>query len=178
MPARTSPACGRRAARFPPSVEPRLRHTLVRRLSYTPEQLFALVGDVERYPEFVPWITGLRTWNRRDMGEGLTLLDAEAHVRFAVVRERFATRVRLDGAAKAIDVTLISGPFRHLRNRWRFLAKPTHTELVFEIDFEFGSRLLHGLLAANFERAVAKLVACFETRADELYGDSPRRALP
>jgi coenzyme Q-binding protein COQ10 len=157
-----------------------LRHTLVRRFAYTPEQLFALVGDVERYPEFVPWITGLRAWNRKETGEGVTTLDAEAKVRFHIVRERFVTRVRLDAHAMAIDVSLISGPFRRLRNRWRFQprlidGRAVGCELVFEIDFEFGSRLLHGLMAANLDRAVARLVGCFERRAEALYGPA---ALP
>jgi coenzyme Q-binding protein COQ10 len=147
-----------------------LRHTLVRRLPYAAEQLFALVGDVERYPEFVPWVSGLRTWNRRQPGEGVTTLDAEATVRFAIIQERFATRVRLDRAALQIDVDLISGPFRRLKNRWRFRPEGEGTDLSFEIDFEFGSRLLEKLLAMNFERAVNALVACFERRARDLYG--------
>lgn len=160
-----------------------MRHVLTRRLAYAPEQLFALVGDVERYPEFVPWITSLRAWNRGQPTEGVTTLDAEARVRFHIIRERFATRVRLDAGAMAIDVSLLSGPFRRLTNRWRFrpsadVGPPGGCELVFEIDFEFGSRLLHGLLSANFERAVARLVGCFERRADVLYGHTPPPALP
>jgi coenzyme Q-binding protein COQ10 len=149
-----------------------LRHVLTRRLPYTPRQLFALVGDVERYPEFVPWVSALRTWNRKAPDPAVTTLDAEAQVRFAIIRERFATRVRLDEAAQVIDVTLISGPFRHLRNRWRFEAalEGAGSVLTFEIEFEFASRLLQGLLSANFERAVARLVRCFETRAAALYG--------
>jgi len=160
-----------------------LRHVLARRLAYTPEQLFAMVGDVERYPEFVPWITALRVWNRRQAADDTTTLDAEARVRFRIIRERFATRVHLDAKALAIDVSLLSGPFRHLKNRWRFHPSPVGPaeegcELVFEIDFELGSRLLHGVLAANFDRAVAKLVACFERRADALYGPARSETLP
>jgi coenzyme Q-binding protein COQ10 len=147
-----------------------LRHVVVRNLAYRPDQLFALVGDVERYPEFVPWVSGLRTWNRRDRAEGVTTLDAEAQVAFSVVKERFATRVRLDPGALAIDVSLISGPFRRLENRWRFKPLFEGVELVFEIDFEFGSRLLQRLLAANFQKAVTRLVGCFEQRAEDLYG--------
>jgi coenzyme Q-binding protein COQ10 len=147
-----------------------LRHSLTRILPYTPAQLFLLVGDVDRYPEFVPWVTRLRSWNRRPSGEGVTLLDAEADVGFAIVRERFATRVRLDEPALTIDVDLISGPFRRLKNRWRFAAHPEGCELTFEIDFEFKSRLLQALLAANFHRAVERLVGCFEDRAKALYG--------
>ncbi len=129
------------------------------------------MGDVDRYPEFVPWVTRLRSWNRRAGGEGgVTLLDAEADVGFSIVHERFATRVRLDEPALAIDVDLISGPFRRLKNRWRFAPHPKGCELSFEIDFEFKSRLLQVLLAANFQHAVERLVRCFEDRAKALYG--------
>ena len=147
-----------------------MRHSLTHILPYEPRQLFDLVGDVERYPEFVPWVTRMRTWNRRADGEGVTLLDAEAQVGFSVIHERFATRVRLDEPALAIDAELISGPFRRLANRWRFKDHPKGTELTFEIDFEFKSRLLQGLLATNFHRAVNRLVGCFEDRAKALYG--------
>ena len=147
-----------------------MRHSLTHVLPYQPAQLFALVGDVERYPEFVPWVTRLRAWNRRPDGEGVILLDAEAEVGFSIVHERFATRVRLDEPALAIDVALISGPFRRLENRWRFKPHPSGAELSFEIDFEFKSRLLEALLAANLHRAVDRLVGCFEARAKQLYG--------
>ncbi len=147
-----------------------MRHSLTRVLPYAPGQLFALVGDVERYPEFVRWVSALRTWNRREDGEGIVLLDAEAEVHFSIVRERFSTRVRLDEPSLAIYVDLLSGPFRKLENRWRFKPHPTGAELLFEIDFEFGSRLLERLLTANFQRAVTRLVACFERRAKALYG--------
>jgi coenzyme Q-binding protein COQ10 len=147
-----------------------LRHSLTRFLPYQPRQLFDLVGDVERYPEFVPWITRLRAWNRRPDGEGITRLDAEADVGFSIIHERFATRVRLDEPGLVIDVELISGPFRHLTNRWSFKEQPSGTELSFEIDFAFKSRLLERLLAANFHRAVNRLVRCFEDRAKALYG--------
>lgn len=139
-------------------------------LPYTPDQLFALVGDVERYPDFVPWITSMRTWNARDLGDGSSTLDAEAGVGFSFLRERFATRVRRDAAAPRIDVSLLSGPFRKLTNSWAFFADDAGTRIEFDIDFQFKSRLLEGLLAANFHHAVDKLMACFEARARDLYG--------
>jgi coenzyme Q-binding protein COQ10 len=151
-----------------------LRHSLTRVLPYTPRQLFDLVGDVERYPEFVPWVTRLTTRNRRHDGEGVTLADATAEVGFSIIHERFTTRVRLDEPALAIDVDLINGPFRTLKNRWRFKPHPKGAELTFDIDFEFKSRLLAGLLAANLHRAVNRLVGCFEARAAELYGPGPK----
>lgn len=139
-------------------------------LPYTPEQLFALVGDVERYPDFVPWITSMRTWNARDLGEGASTLDAEAGVGFSFLKERFATRVRRDATAPRIDVSLLSGPFRKLTNSWAFFEDAAGTRIEFDIDFQFKSRLLEGLLAANFHHAVDKLMACFEARARALYG--------
>ncbi len=146
-----------------------MRHSLTRILPYQPGQLFDLVGDVERYPEFVPWVQRLTARNRRDAADGVIVLDAEAEVGFSIIHERFATRVRLDEPALAIDVDLISGPFRRLRNRWRFAAHPAGAELRFEIDFEFKSRLLDALLAANFQRATERLVGCFEARARQHY---------
>lgn len=147
-----------------------MRHSLTRILPYTPAQLFALVGDVERYPEFIRWVISLRAWNRRTGAEGVTTMDAEAQVKFSIVRERFATRVRLDEPFKAIDVELLSGPFRKLETRWRFRPHVNGCELTFEIDFEFGSRFLGGLLAANFDRAVARIIDAFDRRAKALYG--------
>jgi coenzyme Q-binding protein COQ10 len=147
-----------------------LRHQLTRRLPYEPRQLYELVADVETYPQFVPWVLRLSTRNRRADGEGITRLDADAEVGFSIVHERFSTAVRLDAPALAIDVDLISGPFRTLKNRWRFKDHARGTELSFDIDFEFKSRLLQTLLRANFHHAVNRLVGCFEDRARVLYG--------
>lgn len=150
-----------------------MRHHVTRVLPYTPEQLFELVGDVETYPDFVPWISSMRTWNARTLEDGVDTLDAEAGVGFSFLRERFATRVRRDAANRQVDVGLLSGPFRKLANRWVFHADPGGTRVEFDIDFEFKSRLLEGLLKANFHHAVDRLMACFEARAEALYGGRP-----
>mgnify|MGYP001627509733 CR=1 FL=1 len=150
-----------------------MRHHVSKTLAYSPEQLFKLVGNVDAYPDFVPWILGMRTWNARTAGEGVTLVDAEAKVGFSFLKERFTTRVRRDANTHTIEVALIAGPFRHLNNRWRFLPDPQGTRVEFEIDFEFKSRLLAGLLSSNFGYAVDKLMTCFEARAMALYGASP-----
>jgi coenzyme Q-binding protein COQ10 len=150
-----------------------MRHQVSKVLPFAPEQLFRLVGDVSKYPEFVPWITAMRTWNARPLGAGVTSVDAEASVGFSFLKESFATRVRRDAHNRQIDVALLAGPFRKLENRWRFLdAGHGHTRIEFEIDFVFKSRILEGLLRANFAQAVDKLMACFEARAQELYGRS------
>ena len=154
------------------------RHRVVRLLPFTPDQLFTLVGDVERYPEYVPWITSMRVRNPRTEGEGVTLVDAEAAVGFSFLKERFATRVRRDAEARDILVTLLWGPFRRLVNHWNFEPDPAGCKVVFEIDFEFKSKMLELLLAANFDRAVDKLIGCFEARARELYPEGPATARP
>jgi coenzyme Q-binding protein COQ10 len=154
-----------------------VKHHVSRILPYTPDQLFRLVGDVDAYPQFVPWLTSMRTWNPRHLGEGIEAVDAEAGVGFSFLKEKFATRVRRDAHAQQIDVHLISGPFRKLENRWRFLdAGHGTTRIEFDIDFAFKSRLLESLLRANFSQAVDKLIGCFEARAGTLYG--PAQAAP
>ncbi len=147
------------------------RHHVERILPYTPQQLFALVGDVRQYPDFVPWIRSMRVWNEANPAEGVSELDAEAGVGFSFLKETFSTRVRRDasGAAPVIHVTLLSGPFRRLHNRWVFIPHPVGSRLKFDIDFEFKSKLLDAMLHANFDRAVTKLIHCFEARAKALY---------
>ena len=126
-----------------------------------------------RYPEFVPWITSMRTWNARGAGEGTDSLDAEAGIGFTFLKERFSTRVRRDAVARQIDVTLLAGPFTRLANRWQFFEAEGGARVEFDIDFQFKSRLLEGLLTANFAHAVDRLMACFEDRARALYGGDP-----
>jgi coenzyme Q-binding protein COQ10 len=146
------------------------RHALTKVLPYAPDQLFRLVGDVDRYPEFVPWLTTMRTWNAHEIEPGVNCVDAEAGVGFSFLRETFATRVIRDANARHVGVNLIRGPFRALRNDWYFRPHPEGTEIDFSIAFEFKSRLLDGFLAANMDRAVDRLIGCFEARAKSLYG--------
>jgi coenzyme Q-binding protein COQ10 len=148
-----------------------LKHHVSKHLPYTPDQLFALVGDVMAYPDFVPWITSMRIWNARSLGEGVETVDAEAGVGFSFLKERFSTRVRRDAANCQIDVTLLSGPFKRLANRWQFFDEGDGvTRVEFDIDFQFKSRILEALLSANFAHAVDRLMSCFEARARALYG--------
>lgn len=147
-------------------------HRVTRILPYRPEELFALVGDVRAYPEFVPWISAMRVSDERDTAPGVTQLDAEAQVGFAMIKERFATSVTRDAGRRLIEVRLIRGPFRHLRNEWNFLDHPAGTEVDFFIDFEFRSKLLDKLLQQHFDRAAFRLMSCFEARAKALYGQA------
>ena len=151
-----------------------MRHELTRELPYTPEQLFALVGDIGTYPQFVPWVTSMRTWNQREIAPGVTSVDAEAQVGFAFLKEKFATRVVRDANARHIRIGLLHGPFKHLTSNWRFEPCAGGSKLTFDIDFAFKSRLLEALLTSNFNTAVNRLIECFEGRAKALYGSSGR----
>jgi coenzyme Q-binding protein COQ10 len=146
------------------------RHALTKVLPYAPDQLFRLVGDVDRYPEFVPWLTTMRTWNAHEIEPGVNCVDAEAGVGFSFLRETFATRVIRDANERHVGVNLIRGPFKALKNDWRFKPHLEGTEIDFSIAFEFKSRLLDGFLAANMDRAIERLIDCFEARAKALYG--------
>ena len=94
-----------------------------------------------------------------------TVLDAEAGVGFSFLKERFSTWVRHDRNAPKVEVGLLRGPFKHLKNRWEFFPHPEGTRLEFMIDFAFKSRMLDLMLSANFDRAVEKLIGCFENEA-------------
>ena len=145
-------------------------HRVTRILPYAPEQLADLVADVRAYPDFVPWVTTMRVWNERFEAEGVTVLDAEAGVGFSFLKEKFSTWVRHDRNAPKVEVGLIRGPFRHLKNRWDFHADPAGTRLEFMIDFAFKSPILNAMLNANFDLAVGKLIASFEDEAARRYG--------
>ena len=140
-------------------------HAEHRRLPYTPEQLFDLVADVERYPEFLPWCLAARV--RQRQGNAIT---ADLLIGFRMVRERFTSRVVLD-RPRRIDVTYSEGPFRYLNNHWVFVAEPDGACLVdFYVDFEFRSRLLQKIIEVLFHEAVKRMVSAFEARARQLYG--------
>ncbi len=145
-------------------------HRVTRVLPYTPEQLASLVADIEAYPRFVPWVTAMRVWNAREEAEGVSLIDGEAQVGFSFLKERFSTWVRHDRTRPMVEVGLIRGPFKHLKNRWEFHPDPKGTRIEFYIDFAFRGRLLDAMLHANFDRAVGALIRCFEDEAARRYG--------
>ncbi len=148
-------------------------HAENRYLPYTPGQMFELVADVERYPDFLPWCVGARI-RRRD---GDVFL-ADLVIGFKMVRERYTSRVSLDRTVGRIDVTYTEGPFHHLDNHWVFLpAGDGGTHVDFFVDFEFRSRLLQRLIGGLFGEAVRLMVHSFERRARTLYG-ADGRALP
>lgn len=142
-----------------------------RRVAFTPEQMFALVADVERYPEFLPLCTGLSVRRRLTTPAGHEQLVAAMSVGYRAISETFTSRVTLDVPANKILVEYMDGPFRHLENRWSFLpAEGGSCEIVFFISYEFASRTLGLLMGTMFDRAFRKFAEAFEQRARQVYG--------
>ena len=130
---------------------------------YSAELMYAVVSDVEKYPQFLPWVVALRVLSRRENG-----LTAEMAVGYGALRERYTSDVRLDPEARTIDVIEIKGPFKCLENHWRFRPTQKGCEVTFSIKFEFSSRLLHGVAGKAFEKVLLKMTDAFEARAAAL----------
>lgn len=146
------------------------KYSSVTQVAHAPAQMFALVADVERYPEFLPMCEALTVRSRRE-GDGITVLTADMTVGYKALRETFTSQVTLRPAENRIDVKYLEGPFRYLENRWDF--EPTAgggTDIRFFIDYEFKSRILGALMGSMFDRAFRMFADAFKRRADEIYG--------
>lgn len=140
-------------------------HAESRILPYSADLMFAIVSDVEKYPEFLPWVTGLKITKRISDD----VLDAEMRVGFAGLSERYTSRVTLDPAAHTVDVVKVAGgPFRTLDTHWRFTPRGDVCHVDFSIVFEFRSPLLNTVAGAAFERVMVKMADAFEARARAL----------
>jgi coenzyme Q-binding protein COQ10 len=131
---------------------------------YAPEQLFDLVADVGKYPQFLPWCVGARVRSQTEQE-----LVADLSVGFGPFRESFTSRVTLD-RPKRIRVKYENGPFRYLNNVWDFIPCDAGTEVDFFVDFEFRSRLLQAAIGVVFNEAVKRMVNAFRKRARDVYG--------
>jgi coenzyme Q-binding protein COQ10 len=145
------------------------RHTETRQLPYQPAQMYALVADVARYPEFLPWCSAARVRSRSDAGDH-HLLEADLVISFKVFREKFVTLVRLWPDQNRIEVDYLDGPFKYLKSEWRFTPTETGCQVEFWVDFEFRNRILQGVIGLVFNEAMQRIVRAFETRAAQLYG--------
>lgn len=143
---------------------------LVRRVPFTARQMFDVVADVERYPQFVPLCESLVVTARQQSGDE-TILTATMRVGYKSVREGFTTRVLLRPAEPSILVEYLDGPFSHLENRWRFVEQPGGSDVDFHIDYVFRSTMLALLVGSVFDTAFRKLTDAFEQRAHVVYGD-------
>ncbi|WP_102958432.1 type II toxin-antitoxin system RatA family toxin [Mangrovicella endophytica] len=146
------------------------KYETTRRVAHAPDQMFALVADIESYPQFVPLCQRLSIRSRQER-EGKTLLVADMTVAYKMVRESFTSQVLLKPAERQIDVAYINGPFKYLDNRWSFEpAGEGACDVRFFIDYEFKSRTLGLLMGSMFDFAFRRFADAFENRADEVYG--------
>jgi len=139
------------------------KHSETRVVPHTPEQMYSLVADIARYPEFLPWCVGARIVQQTEQR-----IVADLLIGFKVFRERFRSTVDLDPVAHTIDVAYVDGPMRYLENHWRFNEHAEGCEVDFRVDFEFRSLLLRKAIEPLFHEAVRRMVAAFEKRAEAL----------
>lgn len=136
---------------------------------FTPRQMFDLVADVERYPEFLPLCEGLRV-RERSREAGREVLRAEMDVGYGALHETFTSRVTLDATPPRVTVEYVDGPFRYLDNRWGFEPAPGGCTVDFYISYELKSLMLQLMVGAVFERAFRRFSEAFEQRAHQVYG--------
>lgn len=142
-----------------------------RQVPHAAQDMFDLVADVERYPQFVPLCRDLKVRQRRAEGQGVEVVVADMTVAYKLVRETFRSQITLDKPKRQILVEYLQGPFSHMQNRWVF--RPTgdqSCEIEFHIDYEFRNRTLGLLMGAVFDAAFRRFAAAFERRADQVYG--------
>jgi coenzyme Q-binding protein COQ10 len=141
-----------------------------RRVRHAAADMFDLVADVERYPEFVPLCQSLRVRRRTQGGEGIETIVADMSVAYKVMRERFTSRVTLDRPNLQILVEYLDGPFSRMENRWDFHPVAEQVcDIEFFIAYEFKSRVLGMLMGTMFEMAFRRFAEAFERRADKVY---------
>lgn len=138
------------------------RHALV---PYTAAQMFALVEDIESYPDFLPWCTATRVLSR-DLDE----VRATIALSKSGVSKEFTTCNR-NQPDKMIEIRLLEGPFKHLQGYWRF--DPLGEEgckISLDMEFEFASKMMSLVLGPVFSQIASSLVEAFEKRAVQVYG--------
>jgi coenzyme Q-binding protein COQ10 len=143
-----------------------------RRVPFTPRQMFDLVADVERYPQFLPLCEALTVTSRQREGE-VEIVTADMTAGYKAIRETFRSRVRLDRVrceVAAVGVPGAMGPFGRLDNSWQFRAAPGGCDVDFSISYELRSTMLQMLVGALFDRAFRRYTEAFEARARQVYG--------
>jgi coenzyme Q-binding protein COQ10 len=146
------------------------KHSETRHLPYTPEQMFDLVADVARYPEFLPWVSAMRVRSDSDIETVADMI-----VGFKGLRETFTSRVTKT-RPEAIDVDYLDGPLKYLRNNWRFRPEGQGCAVDFTVDFAFKNRVFEMLAGQVFGTALRRMIGAFEDRAAKLYGNSSSSA--
>ena len=141
-----------------------MRYEESRVINHTPVNLFNLVSDVNKYPEFLPWCKGARVKNIRD-----NVFDADLIIGFKIYKETYSSRIYLDNVNNKILVEYKDGPFEHLENSWVFNKNNNGCKVEFMVDFKFKSIFLQTIMETLFSEAVRRMVKAFENRANQLY---------
>ena len=142
-----------------------------RRVHHAATDMFALVADVDKYPQFVPLCADMKVKSRVEKGEGVTVMVAEMTVAYKIIRETFTSRATLDNRNLKILVEYLNGPFKRMQNRWTFhKVDGDSCDVEFFIDYEFRSRTFAMLMGAMFDAAFRRFASAFEQRADDVYG--------
>lgn len=145
-------------------------HHETKRLPYSAQQMYDLVADVARYPEFLPWNAAARIRSRRPV-EGGEVMEADLVISFKVFREKFGSRVTLLPGDRRILTEYLDGPFKYMKSTWAFRDLDEQgCEVEFFVDFEFRNAILQGIIGLVFNDAMQRIVRAFERRAAELYG--------
>ncbi len=146
-------------------------HAEKRPLPWTADEMYALVADVGRYPEFLPWTAAARIRSRTPQPDGSEMMEADLVISFKVFRERFGSRVTLWPGERRIVTEYLDGPFKHMRSTWKFIPDEGGGSIVdFFVDFEFRNVILQKVIGVVFDEAMRRVVRAFETRAEALYG--------
>lgn len=139
-------------------------------MPYTAQQMYELVADVLRYPEFIPWIAAARIRSVVPDRDGTQKMETDLVVSFKVFREKFGSRVLLDEPNRRLDIEYLDGPFKYMRSRWEFRDVDGGCEVDFHVDFEFRNAVLKKVIGVVFHEAMQRIVRAFEARAKALYG--------
>lgn len=149
-------------------------HKEIQYSRYLPRQLFDLVLDIEKYPEFLPWCSDARILKSES-----NIILCELGIRFQTFHTKYTSKIEYHipndiNEEYVIKVEMIEGPFKYLNNFWRFKfdQQKIRTKIDFEIDFCFNSTMLQKLMRLLFKRALVAMIAVFKKRAELVYGDN------
>ena len=145
-------------------------HSETRRLPFDAQQMYDLVADVARYPEFLPWNAAARVRSVTPQQDGSQVMDADLVISFKLFRERFRSRVVMWPEVLKLDTEYLDGPFKYMKSNWVFTPAEGGCDVSFFVDFEFRNILLQKAAGLFFYEAMQRIVRAFEDRAHELYG--------
>jgi ribosome-associated toxin RatA of RatAB toxin-antitoxin module len=134
-------------------------------INYSAEQMFHLVDRVEEYPEFLPWCGGVEVAERGEHG-----LTAKLKINYHGLKQSFSTQ-NTNERPTSMTMRLVEGPFKHFEGRWRFKAlREDACKIEFDMEYEFSSRLLEGVIGPVFNMIANSFVDSFCKRAEQIYG--------